>query len=43
MHTQAFITVYSGEQLWPMVLLIIKTSAVKQYSYQNDFSAVFDA
>ena len=35
--------VYSGEQVWPMGLLFIKTSPVKQYSYQNDFSGVFDA
>ena len=43
MHTSAFIAVYSGEQVWPMGLLFIKTSAVKQYAYQNDFSGVFDA
>ena len=27
----------------PIDLLFIKTSPVKQYSYQNDFSGVFDA
>ena len=43
MHTSAFITVYSSEQVWPMDLLFIKTSPVKQYSYENDFSSVFDA
>ena len=40
---QVFITVYSGEQVWPMSLLFIKTYPVKQYSYQNDFKGVFDA
>ena len=29
--------------MWPMGLLFTKTSAVKQYSYENDFSSVFDA
>ena len=29
--------------MWPMGLLFIKTSLVKQYSYQNDLSGVFDA
>ena len=43
MHTLAFIAVYSGEQVWPMGLLFLKTSPVKQYSYKNDFSGVFDA
>ena len=43
MHTSAFIDVYSGEQVWPMGLLFLKTSPVKQYSYENDFSGVFDA
>ena len=43
MHTSAFTAVYSGEQVWPVGLLFIKTSAVKQYSYQNDFGGVFDA
>ena len=38
MHTQAFIAVYSDEQVCPMSLLFIRTSPVKQYSYQNDFS-----
>ena len=28
--------------MWPMCLLFIKTSPVKQYSYKNDFSGVFD-
>ena len=43
MHTQAFISVYSGKQVWPMGLLFLETSPVKQYSYENDFSGVFDA
>ena len=43
MHTLEFIAVYSGEQVWPMGLLFIKASPVKQYSYQNDFSGIFDA
>ena len=43
MHTYAFIAVYSGEQVWPLGLLFIKTSPVKQYSYEKDFSGVFDA
>ena len=43
MHTLAFIAVYSGEQVWPMGLLFLKTSPVKHYSYENDFSGVFDA
>ena len=43
MHTLAFIAVYSSEQVWPMGLLFLKTSPVKQYSYENDFSGVFDA
>ena len=43
MHTYAFIAVYSGEQVCPMGLLFTKTSQVKQYSYQSDFSGVFDA
>ena len=38
-----FIAVYSGVQVWPMDLLFIKTPPIKQYSYQNDFSGVFDA
>ena len=29
--------------MWPMSLLFIKTSQVKQYLYQNYFSGVFDA
>ena len=29
--------------MWPMDLLFFKTSPVKQYSYENDFSSVFDA
>ena len=29
--------------MWPMGLLFIKTSPVKQYSYEKDFSGVFDA
>ena len=29
--------------MWPMGLLFIKTSPVKQYSSENDFSGVFDA
>ena len=31
--------------MWPMGLLFLKTSPVKQYSYENDFkcSGVFDA
>ena len=29
--------------MWPMGLLFIKTSPVKQYSYENDFSGVSDA
>ena len=37
------IAVYSGEQVWPMGLLFIKVSPVKQYSYQMRFSGVFDA
>ena len=28
---------------WAFVHQIIKTSPVKQYSYENDFSGVFDA
>ena len=37
------IAVYSGKQVWPMGLLFIKTSPLKQCSYQNDLSGVFDA
>ena len=33
---KSFIAVYSSEQVW-------STSPVKQYSYENDFSCVFDA
>ena len=40
MHTSAFIAVFSGEQVWTMGLLLIKSSPVKQYSYQKDFSGV---
>ena len=40
MHTKAFIAVYSGEQVWSIGLLFLKTSPVKQYSYGNDFSGV---
>ena len=29
--------------MWPMGLLFLKTSPVKQYSYEKDFSGVFDA
>ena len=29
--------------MWPMSLLFIKTTTVKQSSYENDFSGVFDA
>ena len=29
--------------MWPMGLLFIKTFPAKQYSYQNDFSGVFEA
>ena len=29
--------------MWPMGLLFLKTSPVKQYSYENDFTGVFDA
>ena len=29
--------------MWPMGLLFIKTSPVKQYSYENDFTGIFDA
>ena len=29
--------------MWPMGLLFLKTSPVKQYSYENIFSGVFDA
>ena len=29
--------------MWPMGLLFLKTSSVKQYSYENDLSGVFDA
>ena len=29
--------------MWPMGLLFFRTSPVKQYSYENDFSGVFDA
>ena len=29
--------------MWPMGLLFLKTSPVKQDSYENDFSGVFDA
>ena len=29
--------------MWPMGLLFLKTSSVKQYSYENDFSGVSDA
>ena len=29
--------------MWPMDLFFIKTAPVKQYSYENDFSGVFDA
>ena len=29
--------------MWPMGLVFLKTSPVKQYSYENDFSGVFDA
>ena len=29
--------------MWPMGLLFLITSAVKQYSYENDFSGVCDA
>ena len=43
MHTEAFIAAYSDAQVWPMGLLFIKTSPVKQYSYESDFSGVFDA
>ena len=38
MHTSAFIAVYSGEQVWSMGLLFLKTSPVKQYSYEDDFA-----
>ena len=38
-----FIAVYSGEPVRPMGFLFTKTSPVKQYSYLNDFSGVFDA
>ena len=37
------IAVYSDEQVWPMDLLFVKTSSIKQYAYENDFSGVFDA
>ena len=37
-----FVTVYSGEQVRPMGLLFLQTSLVKKYSYENDFSGVFD-
>ena len=40
---KAYITVYTGEQVWPMGLLFLKTFPVKQYSFENDFSGVFDA
>ena len=43
MHTSAFIAVYPGEQVWAMGLLFLKTSPVKQYLRENDFSGVFDA
>ena len=29
--------------MWPTGLLFIKTSPVKQYSYENDFSGALDA
>ena len=29
--------------MWPMGLLFLKTSPVKQYSYEKYFSGVFDA
>ena len=29
--------------MWPMDLLFFKPSPVKQYSFENDFSGVFDA
>ena len=29
--------------MWPMGLLFLKSSPVKQYSYENDLSGVFDA
>ena len=29
--------------MWSMGLLFIKTSPVKQYSYENDLSGVFNA
>ena len=29
--------------MWPMGLLFLKTSPVKQYSDENDLSGVFDA
>ena len=28
--------------MWPMGLLFLKPSRVKPYSYENDFSGVFD-
>ena len=31
------------QQVWPMGLLFINSSSVKQYSYENNFSGVFDA
>ena len=43
MHTQVFIAVYSGEQVWTMSPLFIEIPPVKQYSYRNDFNGVFDA
>ena len=33
----------TDDVVWPMGLLFIKTSPVKQNSYQSDFSGVFDA
>ena len=29
--------------MWPMGLLFLKTCPVKQYSYENDFSGVFES
>ena len=29
--------------MWPIGLLFLKASSVKQYSYGNNFSGVFDA
>ena len=29
--------------MWPIGLLFLKTSPVKQFSYANDFCGIFDA